>query len=284
MSDDYHIFKFETMYGSVYLVSGVALDELIIPERDHIFLFHAPENVSIPLVLREHSTVPNDDLPVSPPSQDSDYHIWRIPPKQFRLVGACLYAFLGTYFRESALYPHDHLGCVMSEDLEIPDPVDLFDTETRFTHLPFLHRARTVGLPQVQTPYSILERCHELLDRPIPSNIMYEIGGAFLNEAMKDTAKSTGSLLYWALLPLVVNLGPATTSLFEESYLSYFDPKYEPKADDDFLQVNVPLIERCQDASISNLKKAPVRDLRGAQTKNYPFQGSKNPCGSEFRV
>lgn len=129
----------------------------------------------------------------------------------------------------------------MSEDLEIPDPVDLFDTETRFTHLPFLHRARTVGLPQVQTPYSILERCHELLDRPIPSNIMYEIGGAFLNEAMKDTAKSTGSLLYWALLPLVVNLGPATTSLFEESYLSYFDPKYEPKADDDFLQVNVPL-------------------------------------------
>lgn len=127
MSDDYHIFKFETMYGSVYLVSGVALDELIIPERDHIFLFHAPENVSIPLVLREHSTVPNDDLPVSPPSQDSDYHIWRIPPKQFRLVGACLYAFLGTYFRESALYPHDHLG--------------------------------------VQTPHLILEKCHKLMDR-----------------------------------------------------------------------------------------------------------------------
>ncbi|KAI1779254.1 heterokaryon incompatibility protein-domain-containing protein [Hypoxylon cercidicola] len=259
----YQLFQFDQgKLPTLYLASKVALDKLIRPMCDHLFLLHTPNNVT-PLVLREYGPASNNAFRPKSINQDSGKVIVRLPQgKQYHLVATCLHVFFSVSkeFRETKLRT--------SSNSSHPSPHLLFKTPI-------------AEFGQAETAYSKIGGCRRMLDGSIPTNTLNAAfaGGIFFNEAMKDTHGPNESRTYWTLLPLIVTLqglgweGPPKPP-FDELYLSCFDPKYEPKADRDYFQVSIP-------ASMWPLVVRNVQD-RSEWVRAYRPQTATFPSTGEY--
>ncbi|KAI4866210.1 heterokaryon incompatibility protein-domain-containing protein [Hypoxylon rubiginosum] len=205
----YHVFQVDQSEGPrLYLVSKSPLDILVRPMCDRLFLFQGRKDIVVFLVLRGNMHLDSGQRTIPLPNK-----------KQYHLVATCLYVSFGI--------------------LKITNSREIVQMPLN-------------SLTKGETAHSVIENCRDKLDGLIQMGTLHAVfaRGILFKETLKGTVVSNNFLVYWILLPLFATCiksdhwthdwEVAFISLFKELYLSYFDPKYEPKVDGGYFQISIP--------------------------------------------
>lgn len=215
----YQLFEVRDGYMSLFLFSKRPLDQLMLPQHDHIFILRMKENV-IALVLREEDHTSSSDESLGRMRDHPGPRLTRpLKSKRFRMVAACPSLLFRSYLD--------------TRSIGSPLVKDLGSSHLRIA----LERSMN------HTVYNaILMLQHRIYSLDTAGLDPLHGARLFLNETARRVFKERGvpkSVFLRLWLVLVLWQGHADRRKFNEMYLSILDPSLSPFLDGRYVQVSI---------------------------------------------